>query len=205
MLVRQTVSNAPCTSKDKSVTGTRSCNAMFMACHKRKFAVSQDLPFRKPCCCLCNLLFLWSKWVILKTKSLSKIFPSTDKKQIGRYALGLICSKLPDCEKFPVVSFKPIKCDLPHHSADDLGNDRRYLFQIPKVIKSGECPEVLASMNPGKTNKARWLTSANRILRLHIATKFSLVVLASRFEATRGLFWDGPRNFEPRSDDEDDT
>ncbi|GBN15391.1 hypothetical protein AVEN_233920-1 [Araneus ventricosus] len=26
-----------------------------------------------------------------------------------------------------------------------------------------------------------------------------------RFEATRGLFRDGPRNFEPRSDDEDDT
>ncbi|GBM16885.1 hypothetical protein AVEN_186423-1 [Araneus ventricosus] len=27
----------------------------------------------------------------------------------------------------------------------------------------------------------------------------------SRFEATRGLFRDGPRNFDPRSDDEDDT
>ncbi|GBO22361.1 hypothetical protein AVEN_152536-1 [Araneus ventricosus] len=25
------------------------------------------------------------------------------------------------------------------------------------------------------------------------------------FEATRGLFWDEPRNFESRSDDEDDT
>ncbi|GBM12620.1 hypothetical protein AVEN_146797-1 [Araneus ventricosus] len=25
------------------------------------------------------------------------------------------------------------------------------------------------------------------------------------FETTRGLFWNGPRNFEPRSDDEDDT
>ncbi|GBN92175.1 hypothetical protein AVEN_261977-1 [Araneus ventricosus] len=30
-------------------------------------------------------------------------------------------------------------------------------------------------------------------------------ILTSRFEATRGLFWDGPRNFEPLSDDEDDT
>ncbi|GBL53181.1 hypothetical protein AVEN_160553-1 [Araneus ventricosus] len=26
-----------------------------------------------------------------------------------------------------------------------------------------------------------------------------LVALTSRFEATRGLFWDGPRHFEPRS------
>ncbi|GBN04046.1 hypothetical protein AVEN_220255-1 [Araneus ventricosus] len=33
----------------------------------------------------------------------------------------------------------------------------------------------------------------------------SLVRLTSRFEATRGLFRDGPRNFEPRSDAEDDT
>ncbi|GBL98205.1 hypothetical protein AVEN_268289-1 [Araneus ventricosus] len=33
----------------------------------------------------------------------------------------------------------------------------------------------------------------------------SLVILTSRFEATRGLSWDGPRNFEPRSDDEDDA
>ncbi|GBM82542.1 hypothetical protein AVEN_29330-1 [Araneus ventricosus] len=32
-----------------------------------------------------------------------------------------------------------------------------------------------------------------------------LVILTSRFEATRRLFWDGPCNFEPRSDVEDDT
>ncbi|GBN00848.1 hypothetical protein AVEN_89216-1 [Araneus ventricosus] len=35
--------------------------------------------------------------------------------------------------------------------------------------------------------------------------EFSLVTLTSRFEVTRGLFWDGPRNFELLSDDEDDT
>ncbi|GBL85747.1 hypothetical protein AVEN_193192-1 [Araneus ventricosus] len=34
---------------------------------------------------------------------------------------------------------------------------------------------------------------------------FGLVILTSRFEATRGLFCDGPRNFEPWSDNEDDT
>ncbi|GBN26316.1 hypothetical protein AVEN_117902-1 [Araneus ventricosus] len=34
---------------------------------------------------------------------------------------------------------------------------------------------------------------------------FSLVIFASRFEATQGLFWYGPRNFEPPSDDADDT
>ncbi|GBL64963.1 hypothetical protein AVEN_171693-1, partial [Araneus ventricosus] len=30
----------------------------------------------------------------------------------------------------------------------------------------------------------------------------SLVILMSRFEVTRGLFWDGPRNFESWSDEE---
>ncbi|GBN03284.1 hypothetical protein AVEN_120186-1 [Araneus ventricosus] len=35
--------------------------------------------------------------------------------------------------------------------------------------------------------------------------KFSLVILKSRFEATRGLLWDGPRIFEPLSDDESGT
>ncbi|GBL87119.1 hypothetical protein AVEN_218804-1 [Araneus ventricosus] len=30
----------------------------------------------------------------------------------------------------------------------------------------------------------------------------SSVILTSRFEAALGLYWDGPRNFEPRSDDE---
>ncbi|GBM50900.1 hypothetical protein AVEN_171766-1 [Araneus ventricosus] len=33
--------------------------------------------------------------------------------------------------------------------------------------------------------------------------KFSLVVLTSRFEASRGLYWKGPCGFEPRSDDDD--
>ncbi|GBM19274.1 hypothetical protein AVEN_133760-1, partial [Araneus ventricosus] len=37
------------------------------------------------------------------------------------------------------------------------------------------------------------------------SVQLSSVTLTSLFQATRGLFWDGPRNFEPRSDDEDDT
>ncbi|GBO30947.1 hypothetical protein AVEN_188906-1 [Araneus ventricosus] len=34
---------------------------------------------------------------------------------------------------------------------------------------------------------------------------FRLVILTSRFEATQELFWEGPRHFEPRSDDEENT
>ncbi|GBM82761.1 hypothetical protein AVEN_272318-1 [Araneus ventricosus] len=57
------------------------------------------------------------------------------------------------------------------------------------------------------------LISVNRLILCQFVTydvalcavSFSLVILTSRFESTRGLFWDGPRNFHPRSDDEDDT
>ncbi|GBM82234.1 hypothetical protein AVEN_439-1 [Araneus ventricosus] len=34
---------------------------------------------------------------------------------------------------------------------------------------------------------------------------YSLVILTSRIEATREILWDGPRNFEPLSVDDDDT
>ncbi|GBN16058.1 hypothetical protein AVEN_197252-1 [Araneus ventricosus] len=34
---------------------------------------------------------------------------------------------------------------------------------------------------------------------------FVLVILTSRFEATRGLFWEKPPNFKLRTDDTDDT
>ncbi|GBO15074.1 hypothetical protein AVEN_189380-1 [Araneus ventricosus] len=35
--------------------------------------------------------------------------------------------------------------------------------------------------------------------------RFNSITLMSRFQATLRLFWDGPRNFEPQSDDEGNT
>ncbi|GBM07258.1 hypothetical protein AVEN_25507-1 [Araneus ventricosus] len=51
--------------------------------------------------------------------------------------------------------------------------------------------------------KDRFITNEGR--QEDNSLRFSLVILASRFDATRGLFWHGARNSEPRSDDEDDT
>ncbi|GBN81911.1 hypothetical protein AVEN_126619-1 [Araneus ventricosus] len=48
------------------------------------------------------------------------------------------------------------------------------------------------------------LTARNKDL-LQKVKEECIVLLTSRFEATRGLFLDGPSNFEPRSGDEDDT
>ncbi|GBM82178.1 hypothetical protein AVEN_178935-1 [Araneus ventricosus] len=63
---------------------------------------------------------------------------------------------------------------------------------------------------PGACAKARRVFESVAKQYLHFiemraTVRVSLVILTSRFEATRGLFWDEPRNFEPRSDDKDDT
>ncbi|CAG9837729.1 unnamed protein product [Diabrotica balteata] len=39
-----------------------------------------------------------------------------------------------------------------------------------KAVVKGKCPSELASRNPGNLSHARWLTLANRILRLYIST-----------------------------------
>ncbi|GBL91480.1 hypothetical protein AVEN_136956-1 [Araneus ventricosus] len=42
---------------------------------------------------------------------------------------------------------------------------------------------------------------SSQVIRLE---QISLVILTSRFEAASGLFGNGPRHFEPSSDDEDE-
>ncbi|GBN05833.1 hypothetical protein AVEN_121647-1 [Araneus ventricosus] len=55
----------------------------------------------------------------------------------------------------------------------------------------------------------KWTEETAQFIYVRMAVaerlRFSLVTLTSRFEGTRGLFWDGPLNFEPRSDHEGDT
>ncbi|GBM92038.1 hypothetical protein AVEN_5499-1 [Araneus ventricosus] len=68
------------------------------------------------------------------------------------------------------------------------------LHWFPSVWDAGVAPLFITS-SPINKSKIHGETEQNR----------DLVTLTSRSEATRGLFWDGPHNFEPRSDDEDDT
>ncbi|GBM82808.1 hypothetical protein AVEN_20252-1, partial [Araneus ventricosus] len=55
------------------------------------------------------------------------------------------------------------------------------------------------------TSLAMAAPSTGTRLVAHSSSSSSSVILTSHFEATRALFWDGPRNFEPQSDDKDDT
>ena len=84
---------------------------------------------------------------------------------------GPIGSRLLKCETMPVVEFRAIKVsNLPANSDElDLSKDQRYLLEICHAVSKGSCPPNLEHRNPGPLNHSRWLTTANRILRLYIA------------------------------------
>lgn len=72
------------------------------------------------------------------------------------------------CEKMPVVPLKKVEADveLPEVIINDLSTDQKYLYEICLAIGEGVVSPQLASKQPGKMSHARWLTTANRILRL---------------------------------------
>lgn len=86
---------------------------------------------------------------------------------------GPIGVALTDCEKRSVVSFRPIVGSLPLISEDvvnDLSEDQKYLYKMCKVVESGHCPPQVADCQPGKMSHSRWLTTANRVLRLYVSS-----------------------------------
>lgn len=50
----------------------------------------------------------------------------------------------------------------------DLSTDQQYLLDMCHAISTGNVQDNLASRAPGNLSHARWLTTANRILRLYI-------------------------------------
>lgn len=86
---------------------------------------------------------------------------------------GDIGKLLPHCEKLPVVKFESFpSCQLPSAviNPTQLSTDQAYLYKISEAVISGQCSSDLALMHPGNMCKSRWLTCANRILRLYIST-----------------------------------
>ena len=75
------------------------------------------------------------------------------------------------CEDLPVVPFVAIKFDnCPPVDGADLSSDQKYLFNMCKAIEIGQCSDDLALQKPGPVVHSRWLTTANRLLRLYVAT-----------------------------------
>lgn len=84
---------------------------------------------------------------------------------------GEIGKLLETCEKMPVVRFQPIEAEMPDVDVAILSTDQKYLYQACNAISSGNFSFDLFKRNPGPLAHSRWLTCANRILRLYAATE----------------------------------
>lgn len=83
---------------------------------------------------------------------------------------GPVGQILNDCEKMKVVDFGAI--DFPCDILDDetiLSTDQKYLFEMCKAISAGCVHPSLAARTIGPINKARWVTTACRYLRVYVA------------------------------------
>lgn len=52
----------------------------------------------------------------------------------------------------------------------DLSRDQKYLWEMCHAVSEGQCFLGLSKRNPGALNHSRWLTTANRLLRLYVAS-----------------------------------
>ena len=84
---------------------------------------------------------------------------------------GNIGKKLERCETLNIVEFQAIPTSIPEINQSDLSTDQQYLYNIVRSISNGMLRQGLQYMNPGKLAHSRWLTTANRILRLYAATE----------------------------------
>ncbi|GBN90165.1 hypothetical protein AVEN_89842-1 [Araneus ventricosus] len=103
---------------------------------------------------------------------LRHIFEYIDCKSSGRsFYTGYIGRNLKGCEKMPLFAFNSsIECDLLGIDPTNLSCDQKYFLDICTAIRSGVFSSDLTKRQPGTLNSARWLTTANRILRLYIST-----------------------------------
>lgn len=121
------------------------------------------------------------QWLICLLHSnelpLRHLFRYLDGKTSGPQCYsGYVGKLLEQCDKMPVLDFQQIECDdlgllqLSGNILCDLSTDQRYLYDMYQAVASGTCSEPLAHRSPGTLVMSRWLTMANCILRLYVAT-----------------------------------
>lgn len=98
--------------------------------------------------------------------------------------IGVIGKQLQSCEELPIVSFKKVNVVVPEVDPKILSTDQKYLLEISVAISNGVISESLAQKQPGKLAHSRWLTTANRILRLYVGT-----INPSRIENFNNLYF----------------
>lgn len=101
----------------------------------------------------------------------TKLDGATSGPQLYSGPIGKLLEK---CTDLPVTGFSAIPVPnmpvLLKETENSLSTDQKYLYQICQAVSSGSCPQDLSNRNSGKMAHSRWLTTANRILRLYVAT-----------------------------------
>ncbi|GBN29331.1 hypothetical protein AVEN_71895-1 [Araneus ventricosus] len=83
---------------------------------------------------------------------------------------GSIGQQLTCYEKLPVLDYGPTDCSIPDIDRNFLSKDQQYLLDISNAISLDHYPEDLAKRNPSALFHSRWLTAANRVLRLYTSS-----------------------------------
>ena len=87
---------------------------------------------------------------------------------------GQFGKDLANCEHMPIVDYNFVASEeliVDKEVTASLSTDQKYMFDMYQAVKNGICSQSLAARDPGPINHARWLTTANRILRLYVATE----------------------------------
>jgi len=96
---------------------------------------------------------------------------------------GVIGKALVNCELQEIVHYSSIPLqNCPNMDEIELSTDQQYLYNICKAVASGSCNPDLALQKPGPLCHSRWLTTANRLLRLYVSSEHpsnNLVQLAT--------------------------
>ena len=103
--------------------------------------------------------------------SLRYLIEDLDGKTTGPKGFtGPLGRQLNNCEKLSVAEFNAIVSPKIKINDTELSTDQKSLLDIYRAVSGGSCSASLASRNPGKIVHSRWLTTANRFLRLYVST-----------------------------------
>lgn len=87
--------------------------------------------------------------------------------------VGPVGRSLKTCHTLKSVHFERIEFvidQIDRGNTNDFSTDQQYLYDICNAVSCGKISQELENRSPGKLSHARWLTTANRILRLYVAT-----------------------------------
>lgn len=93
--------------------------------------------------------------------------PSSYSGHIG----SAIDAQLVDLDPIKFCKVRGRVKQIPRTVVNQFTGDQKYFYDICHAVQTGEIPTGLELKSPGKLSEERWLTKANRILRLYISTE----------------------------------